>query len=552
MLSGYEKLATIQSPTEHTKRRSKATLPETVDVAIIGAGPGGLTAGAYLARTGLRVAVMDAHYVAGGCATMFARGVGEQRYNFDIGLHYIGDCGEDGMIPALLNGVGVDLTYETMDSDGFDEIVLPNLRFRIPADRELYEQRLLETFPKESTGIKAYCRLLREVEHMASLMGANPSKLKLLSEVVLHGRLVARNRNATIGQFLDKHIKDPDLKAVILGQSGDYGVRPSRASALLHCGLSNHYFKGAFYPRGGGQIIADELASVIEENGGAVLLRKPVREILVENGVAVGVRVETSRKTFANIRAKTVISNADLKQTLLELLPDQVLSDEQKTQADNYEMAAAIFITCVGVRGDMRELGMGTTNYWQFDSNDFEGLFDRMERGDLTPTCAYITSASLKDPHTAGHAPDGITSLEIMTILSGNPEHWGVTKDPKSSLSYRKNEDYLAKKALVEKQLLERLEKLFPGTSSRIELVESATPVTHTRYTWAASGSGYGIAATPEQFMDRRPGYRGPVPGLYLCGASTRAGHGIVGAMMSGYQAAKRAAREHNVELPKL
>jgi phytoene dehydrogenase-like protein len=83
-------------------------------------------------------------------------------------------------------------------------------------------------------------------------------------------------------------------------------------------------------------------------------------------------------------------------------------------------------------------------------------------------------------------------------------------------------------------------------------LVESATPVTHTRYTWAASGSGYGIAATPEQFMDRRPGYRGPVPGLYLCGASTRAGHGIVGAMMSGYQAAKRAAREHNVELPKL
>jgi all-trans-retinol 13,14-reductase len=69
---------------------------------------------------------------------------------------------------------------------------------------------------------------------------------------------------------------------------------------------------------------------------------------------------------------------------------------------------------------------------------------------------------------------------------------------------------------------------------------ESATPVTHTRYTRAMDGSGYGLACTPEQFLKKRPGTRGPVEGLYLCGASTRAGHGVVGAMRSGYLAAWR------------
>ena len=77
------------------------------------------------------------------------------------------------------------------------------------------------------------------------------------------------------------------------------------------------------------------------------------------------------------------------------------------------------------------------------------------------------------------------------------------------------------------------MEAMFPGTRERIVFRESATPVTHTRYTRASAGSGYGLACTPAQFMKGRPGYRGPLTGLYFAGANTRAGHGIVGAMLS-------------------
>ena len=87
----------------------------------------------------------------------------------------------------------------------------------------------------------------------------------------------------------------------------------------------------------------------------------------------------------------------------------------------------------------------------------------------------------------------------------------------------------------------------FPGTADKIVFRETASPVTHTRFTRATDGTGYGLAATPEQFMKGRPGYRGPVPGLYLAGANTRSGHGIVGAMASGKECAVRILRDAGV-----
>jgi phytoene dehydrogenase-like protein len=96
----------------------------------------------------------------------------------------------------------------------------------------------------------------------------------------------------------------------------------------------------------------------------------------------------------------------------------------------------------------------------------------------------------------------------------------------------------------VEAALISKAEKVFPGLTERIVFQESATPHTQNRYTRASGGTSYGLAATPQQFMEHRPGYRGPVPGLYLAGASTRSGHGILGALSSGVQAARAVEKD--------
>jgi all-trans-retinol 13,14-reductase len=124
--------ASNQGPVRAERRRAHLGVPEQLDVAVVGAGLGGLVAAAHLARAGLRVACFDSHYVAGGCATQFARGPKSARYHFDVGLHYIGDCGEGGEIPRILAGLGIELPYAELDPDGFDTLVFPDLTFKIP------------------------------------------------------------------------------------------------------------------------------------------------------------------------------------------------------------------------------------------------------------------------------------------------------------------------------------------------------------------------------------------------------------------------------------
>ena len=529
--------------TTSARERVRGAIPEEVDVAVVGSGLGALVAAANLAQRGLRVACFEAHTVAGGCATHFARGPKADRYRFDIGLHYIGDCGPRGAIPRMLNNVGIALDFVPMDPDGFDTLVFPDLEFRIPSNVDVYRDRLVALFPHERRGIDKYVRLLRQVMRASARLDKSGGRMGLRDAFAMAFDLVGlgRNQNRTIGAVLDDCVRDPRLRAVMLGQSGDYGVPPSEASAFLHLGLAGHYFRGAYYPKGGGQIIADKLVLAIEKNGGSVHLGRPVERIIVRDGKATGVRLEAKAGGASiDVRARAVLSNADIRLTFERLIGLEHLPASWSERVSNFKMAGALFMTFLGIRGDMRTRGMRPSNYWQFDSYDVEGSYADPP-GRIQSRGCYITSASMKDPESAAHhAPPGITNVEVMTLVPGQNARWHVADDDAERFRYKDNEAYRAQKSALEDEMVNRLETLFPGSRDAIVFRESASPVSHHRYTRATDGTGYGLAATPAQFMKNRPGYRGPLGDLYLCGASTRAGHGIVGSMMSGEQAAKR------------
>jgi all-trans-retinol 13,14-reductase len=502
-------------------RRANTSAPAEVDVAIVGAGLGGLVAGATLARAGRSVAVFDAHYVAGGCATHFTRGPRSKRYHFDVGVHYVGDCGAEGQIPRMLRGLDAPVEFEPLDPDGFDTLVFPDLTFRIPADVGLYRERLLGLFPDQRRGIDGYLRVLQAVMRAGRTMDANDGRIdwRAALSMARDALPLALHAEHTLAQLFDRvGVRDPRLRAVLVGQSGDYGLPPSRVSAMMHLGLAGHYFRGAYYPRGGGQRIADAIADSLERAGGTLHLRRPVARVRVESGRAVGIELTPRGGDPAEtVRAKAVLSNADLKRTLLDLVGPEHLPTEWVTRTTKLEMAAALSITFLGVKGDLRDRGMRAANYWQFDGYDVEEFYRRGATGDgaaLSPFGCYVTSASLKDPrHRGFHAPDGVTNVEVMTVVPPSGPAWGVSPDDAVAWRYRDNAAYRAKKQRLEDDMIARLDRLFPGAAADVVFRETATPVTHERYTRASDGTGYGLAATPAQFMKRRPGYAGPLPG---------------------------------------
>jgi len=156
----------------------------------------------------------------------------------------------------------------------------------------------------------------------------------------------------------------------------------------------------------------------------------------------------------------------------------------------------------------------------------------------------YIATASLKDPENRRLAPPGHTNLQVMTLVPPDPKFWGVSEASLRDGTYVASEGYRYVKEQVTERVLAQAERLIPGLSQHIVYREAATPLTHTRFTSSTDGTSYGIAATPAQFLERRPGASTPIAGLYLAGASTRSGHGILGAMLSGVYAADRVLRD--------
>jgi all-trans-retinol 13,14-reductase len=506
---------------------------DAYDVVVVGAGMGGLTAAALLARCGRSVLVLDQHYVAGGNATVFRR----PHYEFDVGLHYIGDCGPDGLIPRILRRAGVgDVHFRELDPEGFDTYCFPDFTFRVPRDLDEFRRRLLERFPSEAHGIDRYLRLLREAWSLTEITGP----LTALT-ILPHTRLALRYATSTLGEFLDTCTADVRLRAVLAGQHGTYAQPPSRAPVLMNAVIAMHYFQGAFYPAGGAQVIADRLAEEIEYCGGKILLRAKVHRILVEKGKVAGVDMENRHVGRRVVRAPVVISNADLKRTLLELVGPAHLHATTARRTEGYEMSPALAVVFLGARRDLRAEGITNSNYWVYPDYDFEAPYAEARAGRFHPApFCYISLATMKDPENPRLAPPGVANIQLMTVVPSTPEAWGTTAEEVASGRYRRSEAYQWVKHALAERLLDQAERVFPGLRKDIVYREVATPLTHTRFTGSSGGTSYGIALTPAQFLHRRPGAGTEIAGLYLAGASLRTGHGIAGTMMSGLVAASK------------
>ena len=167
----------------------------------------------------------------------------------------------------------------------------------------------------------------------------------------------------SLQDVLESLTSDKDLQAVLAYAFGDYGVAPNEVPFTMHACLISHFIRGVAYPRGGSSEFAFNIIPTIERGGGRVLVRGAVKSIVVENGVAVGVRMERDDN---EIRAPIIISDAGMFNTYETLLPAQARQPAMTRMLSTVRHGVACMSVYVGLDGSDKDLGLQPTNSWFF------------------------------------------------------------------------------------------------------------------------------------------------------------------------------------------
>ncbi|AKO53070.1 FAD-dependent oxidoreductase [Marinobacter psychrophilus] len=495
------------------------------DAIVIGSGIGGLAAAACMSKLGKKVAVFEQHYTAGG----FTHSYDRNGYEWDVGVHYIGDMGTSHTLGRRLFDHITDgeLKWAPMDAH-FDRIFVGDKQVDLVAGPEPFKAELVAAFPDEASTIDTYLDYLRQVSKAMPgiVLGKILPDLAVGPLAKITKRRAPAFLNKPTRQVLESLTSNQELIAVLTGQWGDNGLPPAQSSFIIHALIARHYLHGGYYPIGGASEMAKTIMPVIQKSGGQVFTYADVTRILIENGKAVGVTMADGEE----VRAPLVISNAGVFNTFNTLLPKTAPSwDYYQDKLTTVERSMASNCLYIGLKDTAENLGLPKTNYWIYPGPHYEqqvqDFMDDPDANDIPLT--YISFPSAKDPSFAERYP-GRATIEI---VAPGPFEWYAEWAGKTW--GKRGDDYETKKEKYAQRLLTKLYQKFPHLEGKVDYYELSTPLSTHHFCRYSQGEIYGVAHTPDRFEQDWLKPKTRIPGLYLTGQDIMT-CGVVGAMIGG------------------
>lgn len=505
------------------RRYRSNRLAASYDAVIIGSGIGGLTTAALLSDLGWKVCVLEQHYTAGGYTHSYDR----NGYEWDVGVHYIGDVGAKTRSRLLFDFIsGGKLKWAPMD-DEYDRFFIGDKVFSAVAGKQQFRENLIASFPSEEKAIDRYLDLLSTVGKGMSAYAMNrllKPWQRLIAWPYLKWKIPAlmfRNTHEVLSELTS----DADLIAVLTGQWGDMGLPPKRSAFMVHAMIARHYMHGGFYPVGGSWRMAETIIPQIQKTGGEVFTYARVKRIVLDGQRVTGVEMSDGHI----IDCACVVSSAGVNNTFSHLLPaDSVQKAGYTPLLERVKPSMAHLGIYIGLKETAEQLGLPKTNFWVYDSNDSDAAVERFMQDPQAPfPVVYISFPSAKDPDYERRRP-GTATIEIVAPA---PFQW--FEKWQGTTWGQRGDDYDEFKAQLGERLMQHLYDKLPQLKGKVDYFEVSTPLSTDHFCAYQQGELYGLDHDTTRLKQTWLGPRTRFNGLWLSGQDVLT-CGVTGAMMAG------------------
>ena len=491
---------------------SKITHSGKGRVIVIGAGIGGLTAGALLARRGYEVTIYDQAILPGGCASTFSR----RGFTFDVGATQVAGLESDGIHDRIFQELNIPLPEATF-CDPACAVFLPGETqpINVWRDREKWQQERQRQFPNS----EPFWQLLRKLFEASWQFQARdpvlpPRNLWDLQQLVGAMRLdtlitvpfalmTVTNALKLYGLAGDRRLKTfLDLQLKLYSQVNTDETALLYAATALSVSQSP---QGLFHLQGSMQVLSDRLVEGLEKYGGKLLMGHSVEKIHTQRGKATGVIVKNNRSGESWLeKADQVISNTTV-QNLVQLWDVPTANFQRKI--DKLPESSGAFVVYLGVEETAIPPNCPPHLQFLYDAN-----------GPIGENNSLFVSVSKADD---GRAPKGKRTIIASSFVDVKLWWQGTI------------EDYEKLKQLYTQIAIARLGEYFKLTPEMIVHQEVATPRTFAKFTARDQGIVGGVGQRLGTFGPFAIATRTPIDNLWLVGDSTHPGEGTAGVSYS-------------------
>jgi phytoene dehydrogenase-like protein len=488
-------------------------MSESKSIIIVGAGIAGLATGCYAQMNGYRTRIFELGALPGGLCTAWKR----RGYTFDGCIHWLVGSSPAAASNRLWRELGVAQGRRFVEHDLFVRFEEGGKALNLYTDPDRLAEHLKELAPGDAALIEEFTGAIRTLGKMdmpidqPQGLEAIPMGLGMLRYLPL----MRKYGQITVGEFF-AHAGDPFLRTAIPRLWG----LPEMPMVAIIMALAMMSRRNAGYPIGGSLAFSQAVESRYLALGGEMQYNSRVAKILVENDTAVGVRLADGSEH----RADFVISAADGRATIFDMLEGRYADDAVRTPYERWPIFQPMIQVSLGVNRDLS--AEPPTVAWALPAPVTIGGEPRSQVG-YRHLCYDPTMA-----------PPG-KSVVIGGFMSNYAFWQAVASEP---------ERYEAEKQHAAITYIEQLDRRFPGIAGQVEVVDVATPLTWERYTGNWQGSIEGWMFTKDSlrysFGEGMPKTLPGLSGFYMVGQWVEPGGGVPTSAISARKLVKRICKQ--------